>query len=249
MVYTYIEQIPKKHILFYIGLFSVVMYIINTMMTISLGHILGLSVGVFLIYFFNEKDIKDTSDLNTELEYKLNAIKNKTLGTKIDRHRKRNLTGRLDKSPLYFHNDADIINLMYNIIDFAHYNEDAYFLMIKAIDNVILLHENIKTGVTRCTENIETMVIFRDNALNHFHSFIFSLPSIKVINDKYKKNMKRLQLLLQRHIDSAVRICRSQNYIRGIDVDTKFIDPGHVFLNAPKANRMDDRSFSRFDFY
>lgn len=249
MVYKYIEDIPKKDLLFHLVLITCAIYLTTVIIDTRLGHVAGVILGISLIYFFNEKDKVETDDINFELEYKLAMIKNRTLGTKIERMRKRNLTGLLEKSPLYFQHDADIINLIHNVIDFADYNEDAYFLMVKAIDNVLKLHEDIKIGVTRCAENIQNMVIFRDNALNHFHTFIYSLPSIKIVDQKYKKNMGRLQLLLQRHIDDAVRICRTQNFIRGTDVDTKFVNPGYVFLNAPKPNRMVDKSYSRFDFY
>ena len=249
MVYRYIEDIPRKDLLFYLAIISGTLYLTTVIVNTQIGHVAGVILGIALIYFFNEKEVAETEDLNFELEYKLSVIKNRTLGTKIERMKKRNLTGPLEKSPLYFHYDADIINLVHNVVDFADYNEDAYFLMVKAIDNVLKLHEDIKIGVTRCTENVQNMIIFRDNALNHFHTFIYAIPSIKVIDQKYQKNMKRLQLLLQRHIDDAVRICRTQNFIRGTDVDTTFVNPGYVFINAPKPNRMGDRSYSRFDFY
>lgn len=246
MLYNYISKIPKKEQFYYVFVMAFAIYFVAIILKIQFSQVIGILFGVFLIYYFNDRSESLISGVNKELEFKLNTIKNTVLGMRISRSKKRKLVGRVEQSPRFFYVDADIINLVFNINDFAVYNPESYSMMIKCIDNVLQLHENIKTGVSRCAENIETMEMYKDKAINYYHTFIFSLPSIKVVNQKFQRNIDRLQLLLQRHIDDVFKICEKQTQRNGYSSDTKIL---YNFKGMPKPNRMNDPGYSKFDFY
>jgi len=175
---------------------------------------IGILFGIFFVYYLNDRNESKIDDFNKGLEFKLATIKPR---------------------PKLFHTDADLINFFHNIQDFKEYNEAAYADCIKSLDNMLRLHEDLKIGVIHCKHNYDTARNFADDAMNHFHSFIFSIPSTKFTSEKYQQNLARLQLLTRRHIDDMFQICREKQESEQINTETGFV--------TNKGPRPDDTGF------
>jgi len=194
MVYNYISKIKDRNAFYYMIMFVFVMFMSTRVLNVNIAFVFGIVATFYLMFFFEDRDRSVASDFNQEMEHKLITIKS-----------------MVKFIPEHFHTDTDIINFFFNIKDFRDYNNKAYDLAVRATDNFLNYKEDIKKGVLHCTENMETAVIFRNNALNHIHTFIYSLPVNKIIDKKLKNNSEFFQLTLRRHIDDMHRICRKQN--------------------------------------
>ena len=262
MIYDYISSIEKndKFIFITIGIFC--LYFATTLFPIDIRHIAGIGLGIFLIYSLNDKKLSTVDSFNRETELKLNSIKNATrttpkiggvnpdFGETSENTRTKILKNRSKAAvsgfvPVYLHNDADIINLLFNILDLREYNANAFLEMVKCTDNLLKIEQDIETGIERCAENIEVANKFKNLALNHFQSIIYSTPSARVVNTKFKNNIDRFQLLLRRHIDNMYRICEKQRKKNGYSYKTK-----PIYNSGPRPNDLDQHDVMlNFDMY
>jgi hypothetical protein len=239
--YDYINRMDKQNILFYVTLISFVLFFATTIFVIKIQHIAGLVLGIVLVLFLNDKEESSIQTFNQEMEFKLIAIKN-TIANSKERVPKTNVRVGM---PQYFHTDADLINLYFNVIDFQKYNPYAYEKSIQAADSVLKIHEDLKKGVKNCAENKEVMDKLANDSLNYFQTFIYVLPSNPVTDIKLNNNLKRLQLLLRRHLDDAYRLCERQYKKLGWSIDRKVISN-----SGPRPNDVSSKDFNiAFDLF
>lgn len=115
----------KQNTLLYLVLSISIMFFFTKVVKIEIGHLLALIVTVAVILYLSFTNLQDTTDFNTELEYKLNSLMDPDLNGDI-------------QVPDYFYIDADIINLFFSIKqDLAEYNYDAYRNAIECANNVL----------------------------------------------------------------------------------------------------------------
>lgn len=117
--------ISKQNVLLYITLSICILYFFTKVVKIEIGHLLALIVTVAVIVYLSFTTLQDTTDFNTELEYKLNSLMDPDINGDT-------------QVPDYFYIDADIINLFFSIKqDLAEYNYDAYKNAIECA-NIVL---------------------------------------------------------------------------------------------------------------
>jgi hypothetical protein len=96
---TFFENVDKNTLLLYIAISVVTLYFLTNVVQINVGHLLALIISVFIIIYITDTKNNDITDFNTDLEFKLKSI--------LDN----------EPAPDYFHLDADLINLFYDLKD------------------------------------------------------------------------------------------------------------------------------------
>lgn len=222
MLYDYIAAIGKQEMFYYLLILIAAMVLSTRVIPLNFTLVMGIFIGLITIYYFQDKLISTANNFNRDFQVKL---------------------ANIIPQPKYFHTDADIIALIDNVSDFKEYNPESWKALILSIDNVLKLHKDMENGVRECKENLDVARGFMNDAMNHMHSYIFSLPSSVVMNEKLIKNVDRLHLLLRRHIDAMARICQAQYKKEGIN------SRQHPFSNyGPRP--IDALNFnSQFDLY
>lgn len=222
-VTEYFQRIEKTNVFIFAVVVIFSLYFATTVFPIDVRHVAGIALGLAIIFVFEDRNRSDINDFHHSFEVKL---------------------GNIIPRPEYFHTDVNIVDLFDNITDFKEYNPQAWTELIKSTDNVLRLHSDMKKGVVHCAENIETANMFKTNAVNHFHSFIMSLPSNSVLNTKFKKNVKRFELLLRRRIDDMYAICKHQYKKQGWNIGRRPL--ANV---GPRPNDIGAIGVSQFDHY
>lgn len=240
VVYDYISKTTNENTFRAFVIAVIILTIFTTVFPLDIRHISAILIAVALVFLTEDRDRSNIDTFNKDLEFKLNTIKKLIRESKQAEPSPMTTQEFLD-DPKNLHLDPDLINLFFNIQDFHKYNPNAFWLLIKACDNVLQLHEDLKKGVLNCAENLEVMQKFANSALNHYHSFVFTSPSNKVTDNKFNRNQKRLQVLLRRKLDDGYRLCKKQYKETGLNINTRVIQN-----SGPRAT---NPSFGNFDVY
>ena len=186
-------------------------------------QIIGFIIAVIVIYYRIDKRQTIIQNTYDELEYRLKAIYPK---------------------PENFHMDADLINIFYNVRDLRKFHSEGYDNAVVAIDNMLKIESEMEGGVYHCKENLDVMRDQMGKALNQMHSVIFKIPAHLPYDRKHKRTLNALQIILRRHIDNMVELCKKQQDARGINIDW------HPLLNSgPRPDDTKKTEYSGFDFY
>jgi hypothetical protein len=222
-IFNYLDIIDNKNKLFYLTAFAIIIYLSTQFITPT--NFIGILIGLSFIIFSQDKQISQKSDLNRELELKLQL---------------------LDKNiPLYFHIDPDMINLFFSIKDFKQFNPQAFVQTMKTTDNVLHLKTDFEKTLHNPVETFELAQIMSQKSLNYMQSFIISLPTSKVTNTKFQYVLERHHILLKRNMDYMFERCKELT--TDINISTKFITD----YNQQKPHNPSIFKFgtSNFDLY
>jgi hypothetical protein len=130
----------------------------------------------------------------------------------------------------FLYTDPEAARLMYSIRDYEIYSPRNYFKVLYNINILLKLKNDFslrtpdnKIALQDCASNLKTAGKVYKNILNHFHSFIYSLPSGTYYKSKYKQSMKKLHILMKRNMDYMKNICDEKYRETGITNTTRFI--------------------------
>ncbi len=224
-LYDVLQKIQPNQFVEYGIILVFVMFLVTRVIQPSALQLIGLIIGLIVIYYRHDKDTLIINDTYGELYYRM-----KTLYPK----------------PANFHMDADLINLYFNIREFRKYHSEGYDESLVAVDNMLKIISEIEADVTyHCKENIDIIRDFYNKALNHMHSVIYKIPPTSLeYHRKHKRAINALQIILRRHIDDVVQRCKKLYNDRGIDINWHDIqNDGPRPDDSQKAERSD------FDFY
>lgn len=244
-VYNYIDSIPSES-LFKLVFGSLIFFIsLSKFLPTVFNNIFALVIVSFFFVFFRDKEVSEISDLNTEIYKRYLEIQDIFKRTNKTRPTKLNET-ELNQIPLFLQYDPDIINLFWNILDFAELHPFAYQSTISSADHFLRIYSDLlKAPTSNCSENKELADHYASETMNHYHSMIFKIPSNRILNDKFERNKKKLHLLLRRKQDEMHDICKKQRKSEPITYRTKFDE------NTGPKSVFSGTSFDTdpFDFY
>jgi hypothetical protein len=152
-IYKWFNGIVRSNAFWYISILVILVRII-TFINVKLNLILALVVAVILIYYYQDRYVSNISDLNRELEYKLNTLPAK---------------------PKNFHIDAELIDIFYSVREFYDYHPDAYSQAIKNIDQLLEIEREVIQGVDKCRDYY-LIAMDQYKMMNNMHSIIYKLP-------------------------------------------------------------------------
>lgn len=224
-IYPTLEKIGPNQYVEYGIIVVFVMFLVTRVFQPSALQIIGLIVGVLIVYYRYDKRNSIVGDAYSELDYRI-----KTLYPK----------------PENFHMDADLINLYFNIREFRKYHSEGYDESLVAVDNMLKLISEIEADVVfHCKESLDVIRDLYNKALNHLHSVIYKIPPTSLVyHRKHKRALNALQIILRRHIDDVVQRCKKYYKDRGVDIDY------HQIQNdGPRPDDTQKEEHSDFDFY
>lgn len=221
-IYTTIDNIPNYNKLYYVFIFIGILYL-TTRYDIKLNFILGLLLSVILIHYLISRDnvLQDNfiDDKDLQLKFLNNLLfdnNDKYVTSVINDNF--NIQPPFEQSYLYL--NPLIIQFFYNTRENSQYNLSNYISSLSKINDILALSFQMNIGVENPYQNYKTIKKLYNDALNSYHSIIYSLPSDKIVYKKFNSSLKILQSLLIKHLDDAAVICKLKNNKEDININT-----------------------------
>lgn len=142
---------------------------------------LGVGVGLFVVYYLNEKS--------------------KFVGDNFITDMKRKLDAKIFEETHNMHHDSEIVDLLYSLKEYRYYSPANMYKLVHVIDKFLKIVEDMSIGVKYMGESYELAREYRKRALNTMHSFIYKVPHTPITVNKFHLAMKRLETLLNQHLD------------------------------------------------
>lgn len=191
-------------------------------LSIGLNIILGLILAVVTILYLYEKETTAIELEKEQYEEKLESI---------------------NPSPKNITGDNDLINFLFSVQDFYVFNPPAFEEVIDNIDSFKSLYEDVFADAELCNYYYQILDSKKSNALNAFHSIIFTLPNNQVFTEKFDRAHKRLETILNKYLNEAYDQCSFNLYKNGRDTLKRQI------LKGPREyNHYFDEEFT-YQFY
>jgi len=220
LFFSYIENLLPEEILYY-AIICFVVIAIFSQFNIGLNVILGLLIAGAIVTFlvYRQNTLREGNFIHMEL--KMNS---------------------LIPVPEYFYCDVNIIESMFNLLEFYDYSPHEYSAAIEHIDNVLALELDTETGeLINCEETIDVMVEEAAAAIQELSYIQANLPANDILGEKLLRGIEVIDLYLQRHVDDARNNCKIENMVyRGPKLPSKVtrndeafsdIDPNEIPYN------------------
>jgi len=181
-LYGIINDIGNNQKVKYIMVICTIMYLMY-IINVPIIVIIGLLIGIFVVYFLFEKDRENDLNYSLEEELKLNSV--------------------MLRSSKYMHHDSDMIDLMYDISEFMDISRTKYNELITNIDEFFAIEKTIEDEKVSMSDKIILHLKMRSERatiINIYASLIFNIDIDKELEDKYKEGMKKLELILNQHL-------------------------------------------------
>ncbi len=191
-IYYYLTNIPIETAFMYFMIFIVSFFIINQV-GFTIKHIIVLIMSVGIIFLLNEKRRSTNVTKMQEYELKLNSIFPK---------------------PKYFYVDAGIINLIWSIQEYRNYNPSVHSKLIRVLDDFLSYTIEVEKNIENGYPMYEVMQNFKDIALNHLESFIFTVPTDLAAENKLDDATISLHRILNFHLEK-IRIKLNEDFNSG----------------------------------
>jgi len=221
-IYTTIDNIPNYNKLYYVFIFIGILFL-TTRYEIKLNFILGILLSVILIHYLISRDnvLQDNfiDDKDLQLKFLNNLLfdnNDKYITSVINDNF--NIQPPFEQSYLYL--NPLIIQFFYNTRENSQYNLSNYISSLSKINDILALSFQMNIGVENPYQNYKTIKKLYNDALNSYHSIIYSLPSDKIVYKKFNSSLKILQSLLIKHLDDAAVICKLKNNKEDININT-----------------------------
>lgn len=145
-------------------------------------------------------------------------------------------------APRHMHTDARLVQFFHWLLDWRDVNPDAYDNTVIAVDGLLRVEADVVIGSDHCANDYDVALGLYRSAMNHLHSFIFSLEHPMQVT-RLRNALDELRKLLVTHLSVISTTCKGAD---GITVNTRYIDP----LNQPAPyDDYKDEAWSRFAFY
>lgn len=201
----------------YIVITIIIFFIVSKLVDVQLYHFMGLILVVLFVYNYqNRKDLTSSTDMEL-LDYKLAALQLKMydyitnyihkLNPSISNVDLQNVKSRSVLDYMYL--DANMINLMYSLIDLYQYNPDSFQKMLKCVNNLLHIRNDLQYlgPIDRPADHFEIAESLAQKATNYLHTFQLSVPKNTVTVKLLSDALKRFQILIKRNLDIIVKIC------------------------------------------
>jgi hypothetical protein len=207
-----VNNIDKVTIYWYFVIFIGIMYVF-TRQEIKLNFILGVGVGLLMIYYLyiNYVDIKK-NDKNT-MSSKRNLIKPIPDMDKAGKH-------------------DEIVDYLFSIQDFYEFNPQSHEDLIEHIDYFFTSYNEVKNNNRIAGVNYEIMTDQKRLALNTLKSLVHSMPINTKYDIKLNRSVKVLEYLLNRYLDEVEYIQKVSLHENGYTTYTRIMDYGPVGIDT-----------------
>ena len=220
-IYKLIDSFDNKEI-FSNSIIILIFIFFFLKLSIGLNVILAIVLAVTVILYLTEKE----NDIN-QLEHEQTKKK----------------IASLKPTPKNIIEDKDFVDFIFSVQDFYVFNPQAYEEFIDNLDSFKIIHNNIFAESEFSNFYYQIADSKKNNALNAFHSLIFTLPNNKIFTEKFDRAHKRLETILNKHMNEIYDQCNHNLQKDGYDVLKRQINKG------PKEfNHYFDKDFT-YQFY
>jgi hypothetical protein len=217
MIYEYIKDIDVTDRFVYIAIIIVSM-VFATRLPMSAHGIIGAVIGIFIVFYFNEKRDNAGDTFISSMKKILQSDIMKPTQNK------------------YLSTDSELLIFLDSYREYYQYNPSLWNSMVKQINNFLKLSRDIEIGVNNYNMDYDVLREIKVKILNLYHSFIHKIPHTESSSSKYHKGIDRLQDLLNMTIDKIHRLVVGYNN-KTIDTATTFHyrnhPPGRDVRNNP----------------
>lgn len=175
--------------------------------SVSLAVILGLVIGVIVVYYLYVKSESTVSDRLQEHKLKVEHIL---------------------PEPEKIKSNERLVDFLFSIQDMYQYNPQAYEEMMDNIEAFLTIYDTIMKGVRLYDYYYGVAVDKKENAVNALQSIIYKLPSSKALMNKHMRSHKRLETILTDIINEMYDKCKEYRIRYGTTIHNK------VLLDNPK---------------
>jgi len=127
-------------------------------------------------------------------------------------------------------NYEDIINFIFYVQDLRPYAELIYIEFVNELNEFIKAYENGKNS-----KNVSLYYNLanrkRYNVLNAFHSMLFNFSETKIMMNKIKDGLYRINNILLKYLDELEKIYNEKIKNSGYNEETQLIDKGERSYN------------------
>jgi len=149
----------------------------------------------------------------------------------------------LTPPPINFVDKNDIVDFLFSIQDWYHFNPLAYEEMTGNLEMFFELYTQIKLGSEFCDQYYQLAEMRKLAALNALQSMIFTLPTDKVTMDKFNRAHRRLNTILTGYQNRMYNACQYSLLKNGYNINRSVIN-----LGPKEYNTYDDKDFT-YQFY
>lgn len=199
------ESVIKEN-QFYTVLVLIGVYLFFRIINIQSHQVSVIFLALILSYYFYNLRRKTLDEELKLAEYKLKFLNN-CLGTERR----------------YLYTAPMLANFLYDIKEYALDNYDAFCQMVISVNNLLMIEYESYIGLRYIGDNVDEAKLQMNNALNHFHSIIYSLPSTSISNEKFTRNMRLFQRILYSHYINIKNNARKAYLQRPLTKETKSI--------------------------
>lgn len=177
-------------------------------LALSPNLIVGLIVGILLVYYFNGK----TKATHNSFIAGMKEI----------------LSSPILKPHLYkdLYRDSELVIFLDTYKEYHGYNPDAYNTLVRNINDYLIVGTNIEIS-SYYHKDYEILRDIKVNILNTFHSFIYRITHSAATMKKYQDGMTTLEKLLNYHIDKAHRTSTLRDQDAGVSTRSHFPHRNH----------------------
>ncbi len=206
MIYKYLRNIDNNNLFIYLVVVFCGILLLNRINP-NINTILGIIVSLMLVYYINDKQI--------------------TTGSNFIANMSEALSGQYLKHTNYFHIDSELVQFMQNIKEYHKYNPFIYRKIVKTIDSFLNIVSDMEKDTVGMGELYQVANDKKHLAMNALHSMIHSIPYSESSNIKYQNALTRLEVLLNKHIDTIYQYMVYSYGKKPINTETKFIYKNH----------------------
>lgn len=203
-IYNIIRGINNSRLFKYLTLI-ILSYLFFKNKNIGLNVFLAIIIAIsFIIYNYDEIETK------RNIQEEQQNIKRESI--------KPTITNFKDKD--------DLVDFLFSVQDMYHYNPQAYEEIIDNLESFFNLYSYIKLGSKYCDQYYQIAESKKNNAINSFHSMIFSIPNSKTYMDKFNRAHKRFETIMNVYLNELYDECNYDLIKNGYNVHRKYINTG-----------------------
>jgi hypothetical protein len=191
-------------------------------MNIGLNILLGLFFAFVCVIYLYEKETTTAQIEKEQYQRELESIK---------------------PEPQKIRDNKDIIDFLFSVQDFYVFNPQAYEEMIDNLDAFKSLQDNIFGEPKLSNYYYQIAESKKENALNAFHSLIFTLPTDKIYTEKFDRAHERLETILNNYLNEMYDQC-----VFYLNRDGRDVYKREILLGPKEYNNYFDKDFT-YQFY
>ena len=246
-----------KNLIFKVCVISVLLYFFFTYIfeNQTTNVIILIIFILFVIYIYIYYTSSNVSDKNKMILYHLNTLQeitNKYLDSKIKNAKltKKEINDIYEKNSLNsMYIDSNLIEFLYSIKQLSEWNIGEFYLLLKGVNNILKIRDEIEEYEKRSMDNIypdnidqmfEQTLELRTNTINNMHRFIYSIPKTNMMYNYVNNIIEKYQILISRNTDIIYEYTLQNKKKKAVSNETHY-----TIYNTIKP--YDD--YNKMDFY